>query len=64
MPALCMQCAKKMGIPLPSFRVTKRPCSSCGGYDDDLKANYSVEAMQIPGSPEDPNRKAETEEFS
>ena len=62
MPVFCRRCALKMDIPLPSFRVTKQPCDVCKGYDENIKANYSVDAMQIPGSTEDPNRHAEMEE--
>lgn len=62
MPAICRKDAVRMDIHLPSFRVTKDPCSVCGGYDPGQNRNYSVEAMQIPGSPDDPNRQAEMEE--
>lgn len=51
-----------MDVPLPSFRVTRHPCGVCGGFDPGMKQNYSVEAMQIPGSADDPNRQAEMEE--
>lgn len=62
MPALCRSCAQRMDVRVPSLRVAHVPCSSCGGYDPGQDKNYSVLAMLIPGSAEDPNRQAEQEE--
>lgn len=66
---ICRRCAGNRGIPveaMPPVRVTRRPCDSCGGYDEvqgrKIDRNYVIAGMQLPGSSEDPNRKAEQEE--
>jgi hypothetical protein len=62
MPALCRTCALRMGVNLPSFRTSIKQCAVCSGYDEGQIKNYSVPTMLIPGSDDDPNRKAEMEE--
>lgn len=62
MPVICRACAVRMDVKVPPLRVSRSPCQICGKHEPGQDRNYSVDAMQIPGSDADPNRQAEKED--
>lgn len=46
-------------MTLPPVRVANANCDFCGGKDHPKLKNYEVPDLQIPGSPDDPNLRAE-----